>query len=106
HYCGAPALWARRRRVDEPLLRRLRDASVLHDRHFPLQYRMNSARAITRVAGAAGFRSVELRMIDEPGIYQPYFPARLRALPTWWSRAVHRRGWQGAAGTILARLER
>jgi SAM-dependent methyltransferase len=106
HYFGAAALAAQRLHVDEWLLHRLRDETVLHDHHFPIQYRLNSARAIRRVATEAGFRAVELRMIDEPGIYQPYFPARLRALPVWYSQLIHRRRWPGAAGTILARLER
>jgi SAM-dependent methyltransferase len=106
HYFGATALLARRLRVDEWLLSRRRDDAVLHEHHFPIQYRLNSRRAIHRVAGAAGFRSVEFQMIDEPGIYQPYFPAPLRAVPAWYSGRVHRHGWEGLAGTILARLEK
>jgi SAM-dependent methyltransferase len=106
HYFGAAALAAERLHIDEWLLHRLRDADTLHEHHFRIQYRMNSARAIRRVAAEAGFRSVELRMIDEPGIYQPYFPPALRALPEWYSQVIHRFGWSGAAGTILARLER
>jgi SAM-dependent methyltransferase len=105
HYFGAVALAAQRLHLDEWLLHRLRDETHLHEHHFPIQYRMNSARALRGVAGRVGFRTVEIRMVDEPGIYQPYFPPRLQPVAEWYSRVIHRRGWAGLAGTILARLE-
>jgi SAM-dependent methyltransferase len=106
HYFGATALLAQRLHLDERLLHRLRDEQLLHDHHFPIKYRMNSPRALRRLAAEVGFRAAEVRMVDEPGIYQPYFPPRLRQLPVWYSQLIHRRGWAGAAGTILARFER
>jgi 2-polyprenyl-3-methyl-5-hydroxy-6-metoxy-1,4-benzoquinol methylase len=106
HYFGALALGAQRLHLDEWLLHRLRDETHLHEHHFPIQYRMNSARAISRIAERVGFHTVEVRMVDEPGIYQPYFPTRLKSLPERYSELIHRRGWPGLAGTILARLER
>jgi SAM-dependent methyltransferase len=106
HYFGATALLAERLHVDEWLLHRLRDEQVLHEHHFPIRYRMNSARALRKAGAGVGFRRVEVRMIDEPGIYQPYFPPRLRGFPVWYSRLIHRRRWSGAAGTILARFEK
>jgi SAM-dependent methyltransferase len=106
HYFGFAALAAQRLHVDEWLLRRLRDEDVLHDHHYPIQYRMNSRRTLSRQAAEAGFTKIEFRMIDEPGIYEPYFPQALRWVPSMWSRAVHSTGAAPAAGTILAKLTR
>ena len=105
HYFGAVAFIARRLHVDEWVVRHARDQATLHDQHFPVQYRMNSRGRLTRVARRAGFRSVEIRMLDEPGIYQPYFPERLRPIPVLWSKMVHRLDRPALAGTMLARLE-
>jgi len=106
HYFGLSAWLANRAHVDEWLLHRIRDEQTLHDHHFPVQYRLNSSGRIRAAAATAGFRAVELRRLDEPGIYQPYFPARLRWLPVIWSRGVHRFHVPAAAGTLLIRLER
>jgi hypothetical protein len=59
-----------------------------------------------RHAASAEFVSVEIRMIEDPGIFQPYFPAALRGLPQGYSRLVHRLGRPGLAGTMLCRLQR
>jgi hypothetical protein len=48
---------------------------------------------------------LEFRMLDEPGIYQPYLPRKLNSIPVVWSRLVHRLHVPGLAGTLLARLE-
>ena len=41
-------------------------------------------------------------MIDDPGIFQPYFPAALRGLPRGYSRLVHRVGRPSCAMSRLA----
>jgi hypothetical protein len=66
---------------------------------------MNSRGRLTRLALRAGFRTLEFRMLDEPGIYQPYLPRKLNCIPVVWSRLVHRLHAPGLAGTLLARLE-
>jgi SAM-dependent methyltransferase len=105
HYFGASAFVARRLHVDEWVLRRIRDHATLDDHHFRLQYRMNSRGRLTRFARRAGFRTLEFRMLDEPGIYQPYLPRKLSSIPVLWSGMVHRLHTPGLAGTLLARLE-
>jgi hypothetical protein len=66
---------------------------------------MNSRGRLTRLARRAGFRTFEFRMLDEPGIYQPYLPRQLDPISVAWSRMVHRLNAPGLAGTLLARLE-
>jgi SAM-dependent methyltransferase len=105
HYFGASAFIARRLHIDEWVVRRIRDHAALDDYHFRLQYRMNSRGRLTRFARRAGFRISEFRMLDEPGIYQPYLPRRLNSIPVLWSGMVHRLHAPGLAGTLLARLE-
>jgi SAM-dependent methyltransferase len=105
HYFGASACVARRLHIDEWMLRRIRDEPTLDDHHFRVQYRMNSRGRLTRFARRAGFCAIEFRMLDEPGIYQPYLPRKLHWIPLWWSAMVHRLPAPGLAGTLLARLE-
>lgn len=105
HYFGAAALIARRLRVDEWLLHRLRDQATLHDHHCPLQYRMNSRRRLARLAHQSGFSNIEFLMLDEAELYEPYFPPILKSFPVAWSAMVHRLNAPALAGTILARLE-
>jgi SAM-dependent methyltransferase len=105
HYFGGAALIARRLRVDEWLLHWLRDEATLRDHHCPLEYRMNTRHQLTWLARRAGFGHIEFRMLDEPGLYEPYFPRPLRSLPVAWSTIVHRLHTPALAGTILARLE-
>ena len=45
-------------------------------------------------------------MIDDPGIFEPYFPGRSKALPRGYSKVVRAVGSPHLAGTILCRLER
>lgn len=105
HYFGASAYAATRLGVDERLLRMLRDEKTLHEHHFPVQYRLNTRRSIRRAAISTGFSAVSFRLLDEPGIYQPYLPERLRWFPVVWSRAVHRANAAALAGTMIARLD-
>lgn len=104
HYFGASAFVARRLHVDEWVVRRIRDRATLHGHHVRVQYRMNSRGRLSRCALRAGFRTLEFRMLDEPGIYQPYLPKRLEPMPVFWSRVVHLLHAPGLAGTMLARL--
>lgn len=105
HYFGATALITQRLHVDEWLLHRLREETILHEHHCPLQYRMNTRHRLTRLARRACFRHVEFQMLDDPGLYEPYFPRVLRPLPVAWSAMVHRLHSPALAGTLLARLE-
>jgi len=106
HYFGAIALATERIGVEEWLLHRIRSHDLLHDHHFPLAYRLNTRKKLMRHAASAGFVSVEVRMIEDPGIFQGYFPAALHGLPRAYSRLVHRLGRPGLAGTMLCRLQR
>jgi len=104
HYFGTAALITQRLHIDEWLLHRLRDEATLHDHHCPLQYRMNTRHRLAHLARRAGFCDIEFRMLDEPELYEPYFPHMLRSLPAMWSTMVHRLGAPALAGTMLACL--
>jgi SAM-dependent methyltransferase len=106
HYFGAVALLANRSGIDEWLLHKLRSEEVLHAHHHAIAYRLNTRAAITRAARRVGFRSIEFRMVEDPGVFEPYFPRPLRVLPSMWSAMVHRFQLPALAGTLLARLER
>ena len=74
HYFGATALITQRLHLDEWLLHRLGEETILHEHGCPLQSRMNTRHRLTRLARRAGFRHFEFQMLDDPGLYEPYFP--------------------------------
>jgi SAM-dependent methyltransferase len=104
HYFGLTARATAALGVDEWLLRRLRGDATTDEYHFPVRYRCNSVRALRRHGAAAGFRTVEIRAMEDPGVFQPYFPPRWRTLPERWSRLAYRMGRPELLGTLLARL--
>ncbi len=65
---------------------------------------MNTVAAIRRAAGVAGFSSLEVRHLENPAVFETYFPGRLTAIPRGYSRLVHRLGLEGAFGTLICRL--
>ncbi|HVX23025.1 MAG TPA: methyltransferase domain-containing protein [Acidimicrobiales bacterium] len=106
HYF-APLSWLTARlHIDGQVLRWLRAARPeTHDAaHFPTSYRMNSVTAFTKHARRAGFVQVDVRHLDDPGIFEAYFPGRLVTLPRGYSRLVRRLALAGTYGTLLCRL--
>jgi SAM-dependent methyltransferase len=104
HYFGLAALVANRLGADEWLLHRLRDEHTLHEHHFPIQYRLNDRRTVQRLAARAGFAAAEFRMLEDPRVFQPYFPEPARWIPSGYARVVHRLAAAPLAGTMLVRL--
>jgi 2-polyprenyl-3-methyl-5-hydroxy-6-metoxy-1,4-benzoquinol methylase len=90
HYFGLSTWAATRLHVADLLLPRLRPEASAY--HFPTEYRLNTAAAITRHLDAAGFDSVDFRYWDLPVMYEPYLPRPIRGFATHYQRAVYRLG--------------
>ncbi|MEI6571775.1 MAG: methyltransferase domain-containing protein [Actinomycetes bacterium] len=92
--------------LDDRILGILRKANPdTHDAaHFPVQYRLNSSRALAKFGGDAGFCNLEIRHLEDSGIFETYFPGRLAIIPRSYSRAVVRLRARSLYGTILAKL--
>jgi SAM-dependent methyltransferase len=106
HYFGVLARLSGALHLEDRLLHLARadKPEIRHAAHFPVRYRLNSVRAIARHAEAQGFTRLEVRHLDNPGIFETYFPERLQALPRFYSRAAYRLGRDAFLGTILAKL--
>lgn len=105
-YFAPVSLLTSRLGLEGRLLRLLRShhPELGHVGHFPPRYRLNSATTIARLARRAGFGAVEVRHLEDPGIFESYFPGRLVALPRAYSRMVTRLGWQEIYGTLLVKI--
>lgn len=106
HYFGLAAKASAILGVDDRLLALTRAAHPGHDHvgHFRVAYKMNSVASLARHAGAAGFQSLEVRHLENPSIFETYFPGRLAALPRLYSSALHLIGAKRAFGTLICRL--
>jgi len=78
----------------------------VHEHHFPTEYRLNSARALRRHCGAAGFTSLELRCYDATDRYQWYLPPGLRWFPPAYTRLAYAVGRPGLMGHLTFRATR
>jgi hypothetical protein len=95
--------------ADDKLLEMLRARRPAHDHHhsvahFPVAYRANSVRALTRVGAEAGYSSLDIRHLENPAIFETYFPGRSVAFPRWYARFVHRVGRPELFGTLICRF--
>jgi SAM-dependent methyltransferase len=72
--------------------------------HFSLAYRANSVRALRRVGDEAGFSALEIRHLENPAVFETYFPGRAAAFPRWYSRTIHRLGRPTLFGTLICRF--
>jgi SAM-dependent methyltransferase len=104
HYFGLTSAAAARLRAEDWLLHKVRPAELIDAYHSPVRYRMNTIRALSAKAEAAGFTSVEIRGLDQAGMFETYFPESLRAFPRWYSRLVNRIGSPGLCGSLIFRL--
>jgi len=107
HYFGLLAKGAMALGVEDRLLGALRGANRDHDHHaahFAVAYRANSVRSLRRFAREAGFSSLEIRHLENPAVFETYFPGRSVAFPRWYSRAVHRLGRPELFGTFICRF--
>ncbi|MDA8038752.1 MAG: methyltransferase domain-containing protein [Actinomycetota bacterium] len=106
HYFGLAAKSTMVLGLDDALLRfaRASHPGHAHVAHFRVAYKMNSGAALEREAASAGFVSGEIRYLENPAIFETYFPTRLSWLPRGYSSAVHRLGLEALYGTVLCRL--
>lgn len=104
HYFGAVSAAATRIGVEDWLLHKVRPAELIEAYHSPVRYRLNTVRALSRTAAAAGFREVEVRGLEQAGMFETYFPKRLQALPRCYSRLVNSVGSPSLCGTLMFRL--
>jgi SAM-dependent methyltransferase len=103
HYFGLSTWAATRLHVADRLLPRLRPTRGYH---FPTEYRMNTARAITQHLDAAGFGSVDFRYWDLPVMYEPYLPGPVRGFATHYNRAVYQVGKPQLMGHVSFKATR
>ena len=106
HYFGVASLVAAKLHVEDFVLNRLRGQELVDDYHFDVQFQMNSVHQLTEAAERAGFGRVEFRHLEDPGIFEGYFPDKLAWFPRGYSKLVRglRRG--GNYGTLLVKLTR
>jgi SAM-dependent methyltransferase len=71
-----------------------------HPHHFPVVYRMNSVRTISRLLANAGFRSVEFRCYDATERYQWYLPSHLK----WFAPIYTRVAYSVGSPTLMGHL--
>ena len=106
HYFGLLAWLSSAAHLEDSLLRLARAGKpeIQHVAHFPVRYRLNSVHALRRHAEAAGFGRLEICHLDNPAVFEIYFPGRLRSLPRMYSRAAYRLHGRALLGTLLVRL--
>jgi SAM-dependent methyltransferase len=112
HYFGIAAKAAMVLGIEDKLLAALRARRAGHDHghdhhpvaHFALAYRANSVRALRRLGAEAGFSSLEIRHLENPAVFETYFPGRSVAFPRWYARSVHRIGRPELFGTLICRF--
>jgi len=106
HYFGAAARMSMALGVADRLLGALRARNPGHDHvaHFSVAYRANSVRALRRLGTEAGFSSLEIRHLENPAIFETYFPGRSVGFPRWYSRTLHRIGRPELFGTLICRF--
>ena len=104
HYFGLASAGASRVGLEDWLLHRVRAADLIEAYHAPVRYRLNTIRSLSRTAAAAGFRTVEVRGLEQPGMFETYFPTRLRGFPRYYSRVVNRFASPRLCGTLVFRL--
>ncbi len=105
HYFGLLSAAAGRLGVEDWLLHRVRPHELIEAYHSPVRYRLNTVRALRSAAAGAGFRRVEIRALEQAGMFETYFPPRLRWWPRAYSRIVNRLGRPVLFGTLLFRLQ-
>jgi SAM-dependent methyltransferase len=110
HYYGLGSRLLRGLRIDRRVHAWLsvRCAEMHESAYYPLHYRLNTVRSLASAAEQAGFGRMEVAFLEDHGVFEPFFPARLRFVPRSYSRVVHRLNRRRKAGvgfgTLLCRL--
>ena len=104
HYFGLASAVAARLGIQEWVLRRFRPAELIEAYHSPVRYRCNTIARLGATALDAGFRQAEFRVLEQPGMFETYFPPQLRWAPRAYSRGVNQWAKPALFGTMLFRL--
>ncbi len=106
HYFGVLAKAATALGVEDRLLEALRAERPEHHgvAHFSVAYRANSVSTLRRLGHEAGYSALEIRHLDNPAVFEAYFPGWSVAFPRWYSKMVHRIGRAELFGTLICRF--
>jgi SAM-dependent methyltransferase len=104
HYFGLVSAAATRLGIEDLLLRKVRSPDLIEAYHSPVRYRCNTVRRIRSTAMSAGFHQAEFRVLEQPGMFETYFPPALTWWPRGYSRVVNRFAPPELFGTLLFRL--
>jgi hypothetical protein len=104
HYFGLASAAAARAGIQDWVLHRLRPPDLIEAYHFPVHYRCNTIHRLCATAKDAGFRAADFRVLEQPGMFETYFPPAFRWGPRAYSRMINRLGRPQLYGTVLFRL--
>jgi SAM-dependent methyltransferase len=104
HYFGLASAGAARLGIQDWLLRRVRPPELIEAYHSPVRYRCNTIAHLRATAREAGFRGAEFRVLEQPGMFETYFPAWGRWAPRAYSCFINNWAPPAFFGTLLFRL--
>jgi SAM-dependent methyltransferase len=104
HYFGLASAVAAKAGVEDWVLRQVRPEDLIEAYHSPVQYRLNTVRRIRDTARDAGFQTAQFRVLEQAGMFETYFPSRLRWAPRAYSRMINALERPELFGTLLFRL--
>lgn len=91
--------------LTDRVLRRLRPEEIDHY-HFHVEATQNTVWGVRKCADEAGFTNVDIELHDDPGVFQPYLPERLRGLPVAYSKAIAATRLTALSGTLIITLRK
>lgn len=89
--------------LTDTVLRKLRPEEI-DDYHFHVVATRNTPWSVKKCAAEAGFADVEVLLHDEPGVFKPYLPKQLAALPNAYSKAIKATNLEILSGTLIIRV--
>lgn len=104
HYFGLTAWAAARLGLEDALLNRALGKAAKETYHVPVQYRLNTVRALHHGLERAGFARAEIRCFDQPDRFTDYFPRGLKWFPGAYARAAYRLRAAPGCGYLLGYL--
>jgi len=104
HYFGLTSALSARVGIEDWLLHKVRPDELIEAYHSPVRYRLNTIRRLDTTARDAGFDRIEVRTLEQAGMFETYFAPRLRWWPRGYSRAINRLGRGPFYGTLIFRL--
>ena len=89
--------------LTDAVLRRLRPEEIDHY-HFHVEATRNTPGGVRKCAAEAGFAEVDIALHDDPGVFQPYLPERLRSIPVAYSKTIAATRLRALSGTLIITL--